>query len=219
MPGIDMIDEIRKFNECRLGYYRLASMLFLEPSSELLRDAASVIKAIMDAGCGGLGRDTLESLRSAIEDSMGGVEELKVEHTRLFVNAYPRLECPPYETVYREKRRSLMGRHALDMAAFLEEIGLEPSESFKEPPEHIAVEMEAMFYLIYRWLREKGGMADLCPQWKLYKSHLAAWIPEYASCLEKAARHPLYVSLAMLLKELIVQEERFFEGLEEVCER
>lgn len=204
-------------DECRLGYYRVASTLLLKPSKESLGEALRLIDALLEGGCNAVDPGLLEELKQAIQESKESPEELEVEYTRLFVNTYPRLECPPYETVFREGRRSLMSRYALEIARIIDELGLEVSQDFKEPPEHVAVELETMAYLIYKTLKEPERLNLYCYQWRVFGEHISKWVPEYADCLARAARLKLYRFLAECLKKLVETEEEVLKGYAEVC--
>ncbi|RLE58721.1 MAG: hypothetical protein DRJ35_07315 [Thermoprotei archaeon] len=204
-------------DECRLGYYQVASILLLKPSIENLKEALKVIEELLENGCSAVEPELLEELKQAILESREDLRGLEVEYTRLFVNAYPKLECPPYETVFRERKRSIMGKHALDIAKIIEELGLEVSQDFKEPPEHVTLEFEIMVYLIYNTLRETGRMDLYCLQWRVFGDHISKWVPEYADCLGNAAKLSLYKVLADYLKKLVETEEKALSGYAEVC--
>jgi len=187
--------------ECRLLAYKAASLLAQRPTPSTLSEALDTVRQLIDA-CR-LHSPTLHELAEAIAEALHDTDELEVEYTRLFVNAYPRLECPPYETVYAEHARRVMGRSGVEVAHIMDEAGLEVSEGFSEPPEHVAAETELMAYLIYLELTgdEKArGLAERL------RRHLVRWIPEYARCLERAARHRLYRLYARFLQELAEAE-------------
>ncbi len=187
--------------ECRLLAYKLASLLAQKPTRQLLAEARDAAQQLATR-CGG--SQSTARLAELLSDAKP--EDLEIEYTRLFVNAHPRLECPPYETVYVEHARRLMGRSGIALAHLMDEAGLKVAESFAEPPEHVAAELEFMAYLVYLELTGEARAAEL--QERLYREHLSHWIPEYAGCLRKAARHPLYKAYADLLDELIKAEAR-----------
>ena len=59
-----------------------------------------------------------------------------------------RLLAPPYGSVYLEKNRRVMGDSTMDAKKRYQEAGLKLT--LKEAPDHVAIEMEFMYYLIYR---------------------------------------------------------------------
>lgn len=189
--------------ECRLLAYKLASLLAQKPTQAVLSEAADIAGTLAE-NCGILDRGLLEELRSAIQEARLEPDETLVEHTKLFVNAYPRLECPPYETLYTEHSHQVMGKSGIAVAHIMDEAGLTVSKSFREPPEHVAAELELMAYLIY--LSLAGDERGTLLQEKLYTEHLSRWLPRYASCLEKAARQRLYKAYARLLSSLVEAE-------------
>src|SRR4030043_2079977 len=76
-------------------------------------------------------------------------EDLAVEYARLFVGPYE-LKAPPYGSVYLDGGRRVMGDSTMEVVRIYEKTGLAMDKDFKELPDHIAVELEFMFFLIYK---------------------------------------------------------------------
>ena len=70
------------------------------------------------------------------------LEDLSIEYTRLFINCYEGIVAVPYESFYKSYDKSVMGEVAVEVSQFYKSYGLELSEEFTDPPDHISVEME-----------------------------------------------------------------------------
>ena len=76
------------------------------------------------------------------------LDSLQSEFARLFVGPYD-LPAPPYGSVYLEGERRIMGESTVDASNRYRDSGLTTSESFRDPPDHIAAELEFMYFLVY----------------------------------------------------------------------
>jgi len=144
------------------------------------------------------------------EASSKGVEavqqELAIEYTRLFINAYPMVPCPPYESFYVDGG-FLAQASTRDVARLYAEAGYRLRPWFKDLPDHIAVELEFTAILLGEAsftsspaLRD-GELAKLRPCF--IKKHLAKWVPAFADCVERNAKLSFYKGVAKLLKGLV----------------
>ena len=75
------------------------------------------------------------------------MEDLQVEYTRLFIYAHGGSSCSPYESVYAEQEKSLMGESALAVKRFYRVFKLRISHQFKDLQDHISAELEFMHFL------------------------------------------------------------------------
>ncbi len=73
--------------------------------------------------------------------------ELQVEYTRLFIGPFGLL-VPPYGSYYLESNKELMGETTAAVSRIYLEAGLSIDEDFKELPDHIALELEFIYYLL-----------------------------------------------------------------------
>jgi TorA maturation chaperone TorD len=130
-----------------------------------------------------------------------GLEDLAIDHARLFVGPFALL-APPYGSVYLEGERRLMGDSTLAVSACYQEVGLEVAAGFNETPDHISAELEFMHFLVVRELEAlAGGDRDRAryfrqKQSSFLESHLAAWIPVFTRAVEEQAQTRFYQDLA-----------------------
>ena len=152
-------------------------------------------------------KDTAEAV-STTEQSL---KALQVEYTRLFINAVPRVPAPPYESVYLGQGR-VMGEPASRVLAAYREAGLAPSQGWREPPDHVVVELEFAAYLLERQAEAlAAGEAEKATWWgeraqAFLEAHLWRWLPMLAERVRASARHPFYDSLAALSGAWVASE-------------
>ncbi len=104
------------------------SLLFSYPTEETLRQIRDLSR---NADIAGLrSRDALEA---------APLEEVQAEYTRMFISAYPKLLCPPYESYYREGL--VYGNSAVAAGEWYRTQGLDFTLE-GEPPDHLSVELE-----------------------------------------------------------------------------
>ncbi len=148
--------------------------------------------------------------RYEAEASLKGVEavhrELAVEYTRLFINAYPMVPCPPYESFYVDGG-FLAQASTREVAKLYVEAGYRLTPRFKDLPDHVAVELEFASLLLrepspaLRSTLNRDPPAQLKP--RFIKEHLAKWVPAFANCVEENAKLNLYKGVAKVLKVLV----------------
>ena len=114
---------MEKLSEALLKRIYLFSLIFSYPTEEVLEKIQEVSK------------DLCLDLESFLNTKR---IELETEYTSLFVNSYPTLPCPPYESYYREGR--LYGDSTDEVRNIYRQKGLEFSHV--EAPDHISVELE-----------------------------------------------------------------------------
>ena len=84
---------------------------------------------------------------------------LEAAYVRLFINSRGGITAPLYASCYDDGAASdenapLMGPPAVLMRKKLESKGLEMSETMHEPPDHLSIELEYLYFLL------KNGWAD-----------------------------------------------------------
>ncbi len=160
----------------------------------------------------------LKNMRTEF-DQNSALDLLKVEFTRLFIGPYS-LPAPPYGSVYLENERKVMGDSTMDVQKRYQHFGLDISGSFKDVPDHISVELEFMFFLIYKEIvsiqsnEPEQAQELLFHQKSLHTDHLNIWIPEFIDCVIEHTGTEFYRSLATVTKIFITEE---LEYLKSIC--
>ncbi len=146
------------------------------------------------------------------------LELLKVEFTRLFIGPYS-APAPPYGSVYLENERKVMGDSTMDAQKRYQNCGLDISGDFKEVPDHITVELEFMFFLIFKEIESiqsnvpEQAQEILLHQKAFHNDHLNLWIPDFTDCVIEHAGTPFYRNLAKATRVFIAEELGYLESI------
>ncbi|ABW18644.1 TorD/DmsD family molecular chaperone [Alkaliphilus oremlandii] len=144
-------------------------------------------------------------------DNNNNIDEMKFDFLSLFVGPKTLL-APPYGSVYMEERGQIMGVSTQDAMRIYHQAGLKKSEDFKEPPDHIRVELEFMSTLIQQTIEacEKSEWAEaekkIELQVEFLSKHLAGWIKPFANNIISNAKTEFYKNLAKATESFIRQE-------------
>ena len=144
------------------------------------------------------------------------LEHWQAEHTRLFVNGYPRTPCPPFESAYRQG--NMGGTAAQDLQGLYRRAGL---ESGAVPPDYLGTQLEFAAYLLDAGPASgpEAGDADCLAgtlATELWSEHLCRWLPRFARDLHTQSEWMLYRGLGERLARLCpVDDEQTSEGSDE----
>ena len=128
-------------------------------------------------------------------------QDLAVEYAKLFVGPFE-LKAPPYGSVYLDKERRVMGDSTMEVIRMYQEEGLSIDKDCKELPDHIAVELEFMNYLIYREIdtcvksKLDDAIKDLKNQEIFLKKYLGTWVPGFSKAIIENSNNHFYINLA-----------------------
>ncbi len=135
-------------------------------------------------------------------------EELLVEYARLFVGPYE-LKAAPYGSVYLETGGKIMGDSTIAAATVYKEEGLSLDENFNEIPDHIAAELEFMYYLAFKEVEalEKNDAEKaayfLNRQEYFLRTFLGAWVAPFRGKIKQGTENEFYQALADCLEVFI----------------
>jgi len=160
-----------------------------------------------------LGYGSVEELRRLVDalSSDWDASDLRREYTRLFISSHPRLPCPPYESVYVSEEREVMSEQVSEILGILRGWGLGLSDSFRDLPEHIAVELELAAYLLEQMkLAIQEGDPDEAERaerdLRRLVTHLTRWVPEFAGCVRAESKVEFY-KIVVSSMEAFVRDE------------
>ncbi|TVQ72956.1 MAG: hypothetical protein EA363_03835 [Balneolaceae bacterium] len=120
---------------------------------EILLEVPNMPDGLDDADDKGVPDGTDASDGSDVPDdseTRSFLEELKVEHARLFIGPFS-LPVPPYGSMYLDREEHLMAESTKDVHQWYLSEGIETA--LKEMPDHICIELEFLYLLIYRELK------------------------------------------------------------------
>jgi len=123
-------------------------------------------------------------LRPAIDELSGmPLEQWQAEHTRLFINGYPKTPCAPFESIYRHGQMD--GPACDELQRLYANAGVSPTGDL--PTDYLGTMLAFAALLMERRTPE----ADLQLQ-ELQQKHLSSWLPEFSGRLLLDARLELY---------------------------
>ena len=137
------------------------------------------------------------------------IELLKVDYSKLFIGPYRTL-ASPYGSVYLENDRKVMGNSTMDARDKYTEEGL--SVSLKEAPDHIAIELEFVYFLTCKEVEAlrnhdiDNATRYLKKQKTFLDTHLGMWVIAFADSIAANAQTKFYKNLARLTKSFISQD-------------
>lgn len=200
-----MVAEMR-----RAESYRFLAACFYQPTKDTLGKAEFFPALIEDlrSACP-TAAPFAEQMRDAFNSQ--SEEELTVEYARLFVGPFA-LVAPPYGSVYLDGERTVMGPSTQATIAFYESEGLAKHADFSELPDHIAVELEFMYYLIYRQVEalDKGD-TERYQEYRQKKEQFMntfvdKWVPVFCNTLKQGTQNLFYSALADCLSAVLMYE-------------
>lgn len=179
-------------------FYGIFSLIFHRPD----REFAGYLRNGFMNDIGFLDGDAISGFSDFLEENMEKNEEdfyntLAVEYTRLFIAAFPELPCPPYESIYRED--TVMGNSTLEVLDSFSDAGLKVMENFHDLPDHIAVELEFLYYLL------NSGNIEAYDTFM--REHFSKWVPKFCKKVEENDRIGFYRNAAGVLREFLDKEK------------
>jgi len=134
--------------------------------------------------------------------------ELATEYAGLFLGVRQR---PPHpsESVYRSTRHDIMQKERDQVMSAYREMGFEKVKDFKEPEDHIALELDFMAALskkaqdllgsdntaeVERYIRKQKAFLD---------EHLALWIDDLVKDIESSARIDFYLGAGFITQGFV----------------
>jgi TorA maturation chaperone TorD len=205
-------NEKPSINTDRAAAYKLLAECYYPPgegTGEYVRQLHRSLEMVCQPAAEAAGR--MEAAWQAGES----FEELAVDHARLFVGPFALL-APPYGSVYLDGERRLMGASTLAAGACYQEVGLEVAPDFNGTPDHIAVELEFVHFLVVKELDAMaGGNLDRAQNFRqkqraFLERHLAAWVPDFSRSVAEQAQTIFYQNLAATTRIFI--ENEFDQG-------
>jgi TorA maturation chaperone TorD len=193
----------------RAARYRLLATAFAHPEPGRLAELAGSPWPETDGD-----PESLRRAGATFREACAGADPaaLQEEHVLLFARE---VRCPPYETSWGDGRR-LGGKpiELADVSGFYAAFAVEPSDVYREMPDHIGAELEFMSVLA---LKEAYALAEGLAEARAITreaarsflgSHLGRWAPAFADGVEARAPSPVLRAAAALLRELIAAECR-----------
>jgi len=138
-------------------------------------------------------------------ETVAKVSLLETEYVRLFISASGGVTASLYESCHLGAAPRIMGDSALSMRSRLNECGLEIALDSNEPPDHISIELEYLYYLFATAWAEEDVVLEVKAR-EFTRLEMVPWIRRFRDKLAQGEPHPVYLNTAdltvALLKEL-----------------
>ncbi len=187
--------------------YRLLAACFYPPQKvifekeRLFENLHSLIKVSMPEASA-----TYEQLGACF--TQNSEEELTVAYAELFVGPFA-LAAPPYGSVYLGGARRVMDDSTIETMKLYEAAGLVLDNTQKEAPDHIAIELEFLYYLITKSIEavSKGDnerfvqFEDIRSQF--INNFLGKWVGPFCENIRTKTENSFYLALSDCLESSI----------------
>lgn len=177
-------------NEMRANVYKLLSLCYQYPSADL-EDVVTALAEQLDEALPQM-KGNIKTMVEHLPDYSFQPQNLQVEYAKLFIGPFDLL-APPYGSVYLEDMRKVMGDTTMGVLEAYRQAGLEVDYDFKEPPDHIAAELEFMYFLIFKAIQ---GEETLEQQKRFLSKYLSPWIGPLAQKIAINTSVDFYKELA-----------------------
>ena len=201
-----LTEDFIRFEREKAKAYNIFTALLCQPTEELITDHTIFFELcssleIICPQCTEIAREMGNHVKKYSQ------KELLVEYTRLFIGPF-KLLAPPYSCIYFGVK-DLMSDETLWVINFYEKVGLAFDNSLKDSPDHIAIETEFLYYLVYNGIKEfeEGKLDNAFKFWdghsEFFSSHYKVWVPKFAEKIIDNSNNDFYKSLAASLTNFV----------------
>ncbi|OEF96486.1 TorD/DmsD family molecular chaperone [Desulfuribacillus alkaliarsenatis] len=206
-----MTQDVLAPERAREAAFKLLSVCYELPSSEM--NKVQLFQGLIQT-LELLESDAVEEAKAMkkIADETDNWLPLQIAFSKLFVGPL-KLLAAPYGSVYLDKGRQIMAQSTMDVQVFYNKAGIGIDKDKKEIPDHIKVELEAMYVLCFkaRVAEQEGDIDEAARFTKLQNEmlveHLSTWVGEFTNDVEKETPHDFYKHLARVTRTFINEEK------------
>jgi DMSO reductase family type II enzyme chaperone len=222
---------MEELTELRALAYKYASELVDYPydeeipkMGEKLANFVSIFQLLerKDEVYKGLSEIAKETLIVLDEIKKLGVDNFQAEYVATFELGYPKPKCPPYEREYIEITpkpdpnvpAEIKGELEVlnEITKFYSEFGVFVEN---ETPDHIAVELEFMFYLVANELEALKQKSDVDKfrkaQLEFLEKHILNWIDGFCRCVESNSNLTGYAKILDTIRNFAKRDYEFLK--------
>jgi TorA maturation chaperone TorD len=138
-------------------------------------------------------------------------ETLLVDYTRLFLGPVAPL-AKPYGSSWQDGQQTLMRESSMEVQELYAQGGFEVDDDFHDLPDHVAVELEFLYLLIFRETQATaGGDVDAMSAMSALRrqflaEHVGVWIGPFTTAMHDGAETAFYRELAGLTARFVAEE-------------
>ncbi|MEE4243657.1 MAG: molecular chaperone TorD family protein [Desulfopila sp.] len=190
--------------------YRLLAACFYEPDKPLFveQKVCSNLAMLLEK----ISPEAAEAARDMSKNLLRQEQQqMLVDYAALFVGPFE-LPAPPYGSVYLEKNKTVMGDTTLQVLKMYQDAGLQVEE--KEPPDHIAIELEFLSFLCAEEVRahaqqddERAGRLRQMRH-MFFTTFLDVWVYRFCEAVRSGTGNTFYLALADCLAAFVASQQR-----------
>jgi len=124
--------------------------------------------------------DSIKSIINQFDTEQALFDHLNECYVRLFVNTREGIAAPLYQSCYEFENAPMMGASAVKMKNLFDLKGLSLENRVHEPPDHLAIELEYLFFILQEDGSDQNEIAAFAEQIML------PWIKIFSQRLEPA---------------------------------
>lgn len=144
------------------------------------------------------GEELKTQLQESFNNSNDILEDLQVEHTRLFINGVPHVAAPPYGSVYIDK--SLRGQYSDNILKFYNSEGY-TVKTGGDLPDSLVHQLEFLSVLAKDYNHEAER--------EFLSKFFLPWFSQFSLQVKKEAEHPFYQIIISLIDFFTKEEEEY----------
>lgn len=188
---------------------RLLAACYYEPDPEFAEE--KVFISMFDAAMRVYPQLAPHATRLGADFAAEGQDALLLDYARLFLGPN-HIIAKPYGSVWLEGQNTVMGDSTMAVLKLYEEGDFDMREDFREVPDHVAVELEFLYLLIYREneARRSGDTEALqskaALRTRFLDQHLGRWIGPFTGAVISGAQSSYYRQLAELTAGFVKME-------------
>jgi len=129
--------------------------------------------------------------------------KLESEFVGIFINTRGGVSAPLYHSCYHGDENMLMNKPALEMAALLEQAGMDLGSGVGEPPDHLCIELEYLFFLLNQPLVRSDP--ELSEYIQIFiQEFMLPWIEKFEQQIPDAGVQVFFSHSAQAMKTLLL---------------
>jgi TorA maturation chaperone TorD len=197
---------------------KILGQTFWGPSSEACTEMVKEnylnrldsLRSVLKTGAGD-GLPKIGSILRSFPDGDSLYQHLEEGYVRLFISAKGGITAPLYESCYEFEGAPLMGRAAIEMKERFEAKGLSVTDTIQQPPDHLSIELEYLYFLLDKGWRDKDD-ALVAEAAEFASQTMLPWVSNLSERLASERDCRYYPLMAAVLVQILTVIGRQSEG-------
>lgn len=196
----------------RYSFYRLLQLVFSYPTKQLvdmLQDGSFIYTLEILMKELRISETVLIELKDELNeketDAGELLQQMEIEYTRLFINAYPKAAVGLYASLHWNKQCVFS-----DPVEFWRKAKVALNDRWNERSDHLVAELGFMGYLIEKELEQKNRIYYTL-QNEFLERHFLKWLPAFCAKLTESAESKFYKIISRITMDFIEKEVEYLK--------